>query len=88
MLTLRTLDERFTGLHDLLRIAYVAAGPPGGQVRFARVTRPDDPATEANRAAWAALRRSEIPFLAGHFLQEDAGPELARVVVEFAAHRG
>jgi haloalkane dehalogenase len=26
-------------------------------------TRPDDPATEANRAAWATLSRSEIPFL-------------------------
>jgi haloalkane dehalogenase len=26
-------------------------------------TRPDDPATEANRAAWTALSRSEIPFL-------------------------
>jgi len=26
-------------------------------------TRPDDPATEANRAAWAALSRSEVPFL-------------------------
>jgi haloalkane dehalogenase len=26
-------------------------------------TRPDDPATEANRAAWAVLSRREIPFL-------------------------
>jgi haloalkane dehalogenase len=26
-------------------------------------TRPDDPAAEANRAAWATLSRSEIPFL-------------------------
>ena len=26
-------------------------------------TRPDDPATEANRAAWAALTRSDLPFL-------------------------
>jgi haloalkane dehalogenase len=26
-------------------------------------TRPDDPATEANRAAWATLSRSEIPLL-------------------------
>jgi haloalkane dehalogenase len=26
-------------------------------------TRPDDPATEANRAAWQVLRRSELPFL-------------------------
>lgn len=80
-------------------------------------TRPDDPATEANRAAWATLSRSDIPFLcafsdgdpitaamepvlratmpgaagrvhptiagAGHFLQEDAGPELAAAVVRF-----
>jgi haloalkane dehalogenase len=80
-------------------------------------TRPDDPASEANRAAWAVLSRLEIPFLcafsdgdpitggmapvlkraipgaagrehpivagAGHFLQEDAGPELAQVVAEF-----
>jgi haloalkane dehalogenase len=80
-------------------------------------TRPDDPATEANRAAWAGLRELELPFLcpfsdgdpitggmapilkrempgaagrhhptitgAGHFLQEDAGPELAEVIAEF-----
>jgi haloalkane dehalogenase len=26
-------------------------------------TRPDDPATEANRAAWTALTRSDLPFL-------------------------
>ena len=26
-------------------------------------TRPDDPATEANRAAWATLTRSDLPFL-------------------------
>jgi haloalkane dehalogenase len=78
-------------------------------------TRPDDPATEANRAAWAALATLDLPFLcafsdgdpitaamepvlratmpgaagrehptitgAGHFLQEDAGPELAAAVV-------
>ena len=78
---------------------------------------PDDPETEANRAAWAALSRWSAPFLvafsdsdpitgamgpilartvpgaqgvdhptitrAGHFLQEDAGPELARHVVDF-----
>lgn len=77
---------------------------------------PDDPETEANRAAWAALGQWDRPFLvafsdrdpitggmapvlrrhvpwaggrehptvagAGHFLQEDAGPELARYVVE------
>jgi haloalkane dehalogenase len=80
-------------------------------------TRPDDPASDANRAAWQVLRRSDVPFLvafsdsdpitgpmapvlraaipgamgrkhptiakAGHFLQEDAGPELATVVTGF-----
>jgi haloalkane dehalogenase len=80
---------------------------------------PDDPAAEANRAAWAVLERFEKPFLTafsdgdpvtagadellraripgtqgqphttiaggGHFLQEDRGEELARVVIEFAA---
>ena len=79
--------------------------------------RPDDPAAEANRAAWASLMQWDKPFLtafsdsdpitrgaekyfhkaipgardqahttienAGHFLQEDAGPELARVIVQF-----
>ena len=78
---------------------------------------PDDPASEANRAAWRVLERFEKPFLcafsdsdpitagadkvfrsripgaagqlhttitaAGHFLQEDKGEELARVVVDF-----
>jgi haloalkane dehalogenase len=80
-------------------------------------TRPDDPATVANRAAWTALGRSDVPLLcafsdsdpitawmepvlratlpgaagrahptivgAGHFVQEDAGPELAAVVTRF-----
>lgn len=79
-------------------------------------TRPDDPASAANRAAWEVLRRWDKPFLvafsdgdpitgamapvllklvpgtqgmthptiagAGHFLQEDAGTELGRVVAE------
>lgn len=80
-------------------------------------TRPDDPATAANRAAWTVLSHLDLPFLcafsdgdpitaamepvlrarmpgaagrehptitgAGHFLQEDAGPELAAEVVRF-----
>jgi haloalkane dehalogenase len=80
---------------------------------------PDDPASEANRAAWQVLARVRIPTLvafsdsdpitggmapilrakvlgaqgithpviagAGHFLQEDAGPELAAAVVDFLA---
>lgn len=81
--------------------------------------RPDDPASDDNRAAWEVLRRFNRPFLCafgdsdpitagaervlkaeipgaagqphttieggGHFLQEDRGPQLAAVVVEFMA---
>jgi haloalkane dehalogenase len=80
-------------------------------------TRPDDPASDANRRAWEVLHRWQKPFLTafsdsdpitaggdrvlqtdipgaagqphttirggGHFLQEDRGEEVARVVVEF-----
>ena len=80
-------------------------------------TRPDDPASAANRKAWEVLGGWERPFLcafsdedpitrgadaafqrlvpgtrgmphatikgAGHFLQEDKGEELAKVVVDF-----
>lgn len=80
-------------------------------------TAPDDPATEANRRAWAVLSASETPMLvafsdgdpitgamgpifrqqmrgaqgiehptvhgAGHFIQEDAGEELAQHIVNF-----
>ena len=82
-------------------------------------TRPDDPASAANRKAWEVLGAWEKPFLCafsdqdpvtrggdrafqsrvpgtkgqphttiaggGHFLQEDKGEELARVVVDFIA---
>jgi haloalkane dehalogenase len=80
-------------------------------------TRPDDPASAPNRAAWQVLERWDKPFMtafsdgdpimrgidrvfqrrvpgaegqphtiiqgAGHFLQEDRGPELARAVLDF-----
>ena len=80
-------------------------------------TTPDDPASEPNRRAWAALSASPTPMLvafsdgdpitgamgpifrghmrgaqgiehptihdAGHFIQEDAGEELARHIVDF-----
>jgi haloalkane dehalogenase len=82
-------------------------------------SRPDDPESAPNRAAWEVLARCEKPWLtafsdqdpitrgadavfqsivpgakgqrhttitnAGHFLQEDAGPEFAQVVVDFIA---
>ena len=82
-------------------------------------TSPDDPAAEANRAAWTVLEAWQKPVLTafsdsdpitkggerifqgkvpgaagqphtsieggGHFLQEDRGPELARVVIDFIA---
>lgn len=81
-------------------------------------TRPDDPASAANRAAWAVLEKWDKPFLTafsdqdpitrggervlqakipgaagrvhptveggGHFLQEDCGEALARIVIDFA----
>ncbi|HEY1696938.1 MAG TPA: haloalkane dehalogenase [Polyangiaceae bacterium] len=80
-------------------------------------TRPDDPAHDANVAAWASLARFDRPFLtafgdsdpvtrgadrpmreripgaqgqphttvakAGHFIQEDAGEDVARLLVDF-----
>ena len=108
---------------DDVRAAYDAPFPEQRTKAGVRVmptlvpTRPDDPASEANRAAWRVLSASELPFLlafsdsdpitgamapilrklipgtrgldhptlenAGHFLQEDAGTELGRVVADF-----
>jgi haloalkane dehalogenase len=82
-------------------------------------TSPDDPASEANRAAWKVLESWDKPLLtcfsdgdpitaggervfqyqvpgatgqphvtvagAGHFLQEDKGPEIAAIVADFIA---
>ena len=113
---------------DDVRAAYDAPVPRRGAPRPAPEpcptlvpTRPDDPATEANRAAWARLSSEwDLPFLvafsdsdpitgamapilrascvpgtrgldhptienAGHFLQEDAGDELGRVIADFMA---
>jgi haloalkane dehalogenase len=112
-----------TRLSDAVRAAYAAPFPDQSYVAGPRAmplilpTAPDDPATEANRAAWQRLRQWDRPFLAafsdrdpitasmapvlereipgaaglnhpvikgaGHFLQEDAGPELAEVVATF-----
>lgn len=111
------------GLADAARAAYDAPFPDESYLTAPRVmpslvpTRPDDPATEANRAAWEVLSRWEKPFLvafsdsdpitgamapvmrklipgtrgqhhpvvagAGHFLQEDAGQHLGRVIADF-----
>ncbi|TMM51535.1 haloalkane dehalogenase [Sulfitobacter sabulilitoris] len=82
-------------------------------------TTPDDPASDANRAAWTVLQGLDLPVLtafgaddrimagldrvfqarmpgargqphvllpqAGHFLQEDVGPELAERICDFIA---
>jgi len=103
--------------------AYDAPYPDDSYKAGARIfpalvpTKPDDPATEANRAAWHVLQQFDKPFLttfsdndpvtaggekflqklipgtqgqphttienAGHFLQEDQGPALAKVVLDF-----
>ncbi|QIK76546.1 haloalkane dehalogenase [Nocardioides piscis] len=108
---------------DDVRAAYDAPFPEERAKAGPRVmptlvpTQPDDPAAEANRAAWEVLSTSQVPFLlafsdsdpitgamapimhklvpgardldhptlenAGHFLQEDAGTELGRVVADF-----
>ncbi len=108
---------------DQVRAAYDAPFPEERAKAGARAmpglvpTRPDDPASEANRAAWQVLSASELPFLlafsdgdpitaamapilrklipgtqglshptihnAGHFLQEDAGEALGKVIADF-----
>ncbi len=110
-------------LPDAVRAAYDAPFPnetykAGPRAMPSLVPyRPDNPATEANRAAWKTLTELDLPFLvafsdgdpitggmapilqrsmkgaqglehpvitgAGHFLQEDAGEELAEHVVRF-----
>lgn len=108
-----------------VKAAYAAPFPDGSYQAGPRVmptlvpTAPDDPAAEANRAAWHRLTEWRKPFLvafsdsdpitgpmapvfrgavpgaagidhpgiagAGHFLQEDRGPDLARAVADFVA---
>jgi haloalkane dehalogenase len=112
-------------MDDAVRSAYDAPFPDDSYCAGPRAmpglvpTAPDDPASEANRAAWNTLRDSETPMLvafsdsdpitgamgpilreqmrgargvdhptirdAGHFLQEDAGEELAEAIVRFLA---
>ncbi len=112
-----------TRLPDAVVVAYDAPFPSGKYKAGARAfpllvpTRPDDPASAANRAAWEVFKRWQKPFLtcfsnrdpitrggekiwqdtvpgareqqhvkirnAGHFLQEDKGPELADTLVRF-----
>jgi haloalkane dehalogenase len=112
-----------TTLPDDVRRAYDAPFPSEAYKAGPRAmpglvpTTPDDPASKANRAAWATLTTLDLPFLvafsdgdpitggmapilkkamagaagidhpvikgAGHFLQEDAGPELGEIVAAF-----
>jgi haloalkane dehalogenase len=110
-------------LADEVRAGYDAPFPDESYLAGPRAmpglvpTRPDDPASAANRAAWQQLAASPTPMLvafsdgdpitgamgpilksamagaagrehpvitgAGHFLQEDAGPQLADAVLAF-----
>ena len=112
-----------TDLSDDIVAAYDAPFPSSKYKAGARAfpmlvpTTPDDPASEANRAAWKIFGAWQKPFLttfsnrdpitrggevpwqetvpgaknrehvrirnAGHFLQEDKGPELAEVLLKF-----
>jgi haloalkane dehalogenase len=112
-------------MSDEIRAAYDAPFPDESYKAGPRAmpglvpTAPDDPASDANRRAWSALSRSDVPALiafsdrdpitgamapilqsvlpgargrthptienAGHFLQEDAGEELAEHIVAFIA---
>ena len=114
-----------TDISDEVRAAYDAPFPDESYKAGARQfpmlvpSRPDDPAHDANVAAWVGLEAFDRPFLcafsdsdpitrgadrnlkeriagaqgrphttiigAGHFLQEDKGEELAKVVVDFVA---
>ncbi|MBT8091871.1 MAG: haloalkane dehalogenase [Gammaproteobacteria bacterium] len=112
-------------LPDEVVAAYDAPFPSSAYKAGARAfpmlvpTTPDDPAGEANRAAWDVFRKWQKPFLttfsnrdpvtrggdkpwqekvpgakdrehptirnAGHFLQEDKGPEIAEILLQFVA---
>ncbi len=114
-----------TDLPDVVVAAYDAPFPSAAFKAGTRAfpmlvpTAPDDPASEANRAAWKVFQNWHKPFLttfsnrdpvtrggeivwqqsvpgardqahvkirnAGHCLQEDAGPELAGIILRFVA---
>jgi haloalkane dehalogenase len=114
-----------TDISDEVRAAYDAPFPDetfkSGARQFPMLvpSRPDDPAHDANVAAWVGLAAFDRPFLCafsdsdpitkgadrnlkeriagargqphttivggGHFLQEDRGEELAKVIVDFVA---
>ncbi len=114
-----------TKLSPAVIAAYDAPFPDDTFTAGARIfpslvpTRPDDPASADNQAAWRVLEQFDRPFLlaysdgdpvtkggdapfrakvpgaqgqphvtiegGGHFLQEDRGAELARVIIDFIA---
>ena len=117
-----------TELTDDVVAAYDAPFPSAKYKAGARAfptlvpTRPDDPASDANRAAWKVFSSWQKPFLttfsnrdpitrggdvpwqenvpgardqahvtiknAGHFLQEDKGPEIAELLIQFIGESG
>jgi haloalkane dehalogenase len=114
----RPLDERARAAYDAPFPAEEFKVGPRVMPRLVP-TRPDDPGSVANRAAWQRLATFSRPFLcafsdsdpitagadvpmreripgarhqehetiarAGHFVQEDAGEELGRIVARFVA---
>lgn len=116
--TVRTLSEAEIAAYDA---PFPSSRYKAGARAFPSLvpTTPDDPASEANRAAWRVYEKWSKPFLttfsnrdpitrgwervwqervpgarhgehvkirnAGHFLQEDKGPELAEALLRFIA---
>lgn len=116
--TARTLTRAECAAYDA---PFPSSDYKAGARAFPRLvpTRPEDPASEANRAAWASLENWTKPFITcfsngdpitrggdrymqrripgaqgqphttlrgGHFLQEDAPQDFARIIIEACRH--
>jgi haloalkane dehalogenase len=121
ILQMGTVDELSAAEVAAYDAPFPSARYKAGARAFPKLVRttPDDPARDANRAAWDVFRQWTKPFLttfsnrdpimrggekvwqdsvpgaqgqehviirnAGHFLQDDKGPELAEVLIRFIA---